>query len=106
MDLLLYIFLSILGLITLLISLFYKADIDVQILFNLVGFFLYIILAVTAFNLEWTVYDAGWQTQSKTEYAYVLVNLLFIVILSIHGFVIIMERGKNTIEKSAEGLIH
>lgn len=104
MEISLYLFLAKIGLIALLIAFFYHEDIDVQIIFIIVSFILFLALALLAFNLETTTYSSGWQTRAVTEYTYVLLSFMFVIISTIYGFVLIMERGRKTIEQSVEGL--
>lgn len=104
MDIALYLFMVKIGMITLLIALFYKEDRDVQLIFNIVAVIFFFAIALMGFNIETTTYSGAWVTKSTVEYSYVLFGLMFVFISAIHGFVLIMERTSQTLQDGVSGL--
>lgn len=86
---------------------FYKQDKDIQIIFVIPSFILFIALALMAFNIERTDLDSAgaWHTQATTEYVYVLYNFMMAVISFIYGFILIMERMRSTIQEASTELV-
>lgn len=103
MDITLYILLFLTAIFTVSVSLFYKQDMDIQIIFIIISLVLFVINGLNAFNIELTALDSTgvWQQTAFTEYSFVLFNLLMAVISFLYGFMLVMERSKGMITGEA-----